>query len=85
VLVLATIANVAYGTIFYAFSVLLGENATAGEFDRALLNDALRLGVIVSSALAPIVGTLCHVAGSRWVFFTGALLGRQDLRPFGRQ
>ncbi len=38
VLTLAAITNVSYGTILYAFSVLLGEDAAAGEFDRALLS-----------------------------------------------
>ncbi len=38
VLTLAANTNVSYGTILYAFNVLLGEDATAGEFDRALLS-----------------------------------------------
>ena len=38
ILTLAAITNVSYGTILYAFSVLLGEDAAAGEFDRALLS-----------------------------------------------
>src|SRR3712207_9148182 len=61
VLVLAAITNVSYGTTYYAFSVLLGTDAAAGEFGRALLSGALGLGVVVSGALAPIVGTLCDV------------------------
>ncbi len=38
VLTLAAINNISYSTILYAFSVLLGEDAAAGESDRALLS-----------------------------------------------
>src|SRR5215213_3785803 len=44
VLVLAAITNVSYGTTYYAFSVLLGADAAAGEFGPALLSGALGLG-----------------------------------------
>lgn len=84
VFVLAAITNVGYGTIFYSFSILLGEDAAAGEFGRTLLSGALGLGVVVSGALAPIVGTLCDVTGSRWVFFAGAVLGSAGLAVFSR-
>ncbi len=82
VFVLAAITNVSYGTILYAFSVLLGEDAAAGEFSRTLLSGALGLGVVVSGALAPVIGTLCDVAGSRGVFFAGAVLGSVGLVAF---
>jgi MFS family permease len=84
VVVLAVITNASYGTTLYAFSVLLGEDAAAVEFGRALLSGALGLGVVVSGVLAPIVGTLCDVLGSRWVFFTGAVLGSMGLAAFSR-
>jgi MFS family permease len=84
VFALAAITNVGYGTIFYSFSILLGEDAAVGEFDRTLLSGALGLGVIVSGALAPIVGTLCDVTGSRRVFFAGAVLGSAGLAAFSR-
>jgi MFS family permease len=82
VLALAAINNIGYGTIFYAFSVLLGEDAAAGEFDRTLLSGALGLGVLVSGVLAPVVGTLCDVMGSRRVFLAGAVLGSAGLATF---
>jgi len=84
VFVLAAITNVGYGTIFYSFSILLGEDAAVEEFDRTLLSGALGLGVIVSGALAPIVGTLCDIIGSRRVFFAGAVLGSAGLATFSR-
>ena len=83
-LALAAITNVGYGTIFYSFSILLGEDAAAGEFSRTLLSGALGLGVVVSGALAPIVGTLCDITGSRRVFFAGAMLGSAGLAVFSR-
>jgi MFS-type transporter involved in bile tolerance (Atg22 family) len=84
VVVLAAITNASYGTTLYAFSVLLGEDAAAGEFGRALLSGALGLGVVVSGVLAPVVGTLCDVVGSRRVFFAGAVLGSAGLAAFSR-
>ena len=82
--VLAAITNVGYGTIFYSFSILLGEDAAAREFGRTLLSGALGLGVVVSGLLAPIVGTLCDATGSRRVFFAGAVLGSAGLAVFSR-
>jgi MFS family permease len=84
VLSLASMTIVSYGTMLYAFSVLLGEDATAGEFGRALPCAALGLGVVVSGALAPLVGTLCDVAGSRRVYLVGAVLGAAGLAAFSR-
>ena len=82
VLSLAFITTVSYGTILYAFSVLLGDGAVAGELGRALPSGALALGVLVSGALAPLVGTVCDVLGSRRVFLAGAVLGGAGLAAF---
>jgi MFS family permease len=76
--------NVGYGTIFYSFGVLLGEGAAASEFSRALLSVSLGLGVLVSGALAPLVGTFCDLRGPRWVYFVGAVLGCLGLAGFSR-
>lgn len=84
VVALATIVNVGYGTIFYSFSVLLGEGAAAGEFSRTLLSASLGLGVVASGILAPLVGTLCDVSGPRRVFIVGAALGAAGLAAFSR-
>ena len=48
---------------FYAFSVLLGEDAAAREFSRTVLSASLGMGVVVSGALALLVGTLCDLTG----------------------
>jgi MFS family permease len=48
------------------------------------LSGALGLGVVASGVLAPLVGTLCDVAGSRWVFFTGAVIGSAGLAAFSK-
>ena len=84
VVALAVMVNVGYGTIFYSFSVLLGEGAAAPEFGRAILSASLGLGVVVSGALAPLVGTLCDLRGPRWVFVAGAVLGCLGLAAFSR-
>jgi MFS transporter, OFA family, oxalate/formate antiporter len=84
VVALATIVNVGYGTIFYSFSVLLGEGAAASDFGRAILSASLGLAVVVSGALAPLVGTFCDLRGPRWVFVAGAVLGCLGLTAFSR-
>ncbi len=84
VVALAVMVNVGYGTIFYSFSVLLGEGAAASEFGRAILSVSLGLGVVVSGALAPLVGTFCDLRGPRWVFLAGAVLGCLGLAAFSR-
>ena len=84
VLSLAFITTVSYGTMLYAFSVLLGDGAVAGELGRALPSGALALGVVVSGALAPLIGTVCDVLGSRRVFLAGAVLGGAGLASFSR-
>ncbi|MGB3683412.1 MAG: MFS transporter [Rubrobacteraceae bacterium] len=84
VVALAVIVNVGYGTIFYSFSVLLGEDAASGEFSRTLLSASLGLGVIASGMLAPLVGTLCDAGGPRRVFLVGAVLGAAGLAMFSR-
>ncbi len=81
---LAVIVNVGYGTIFYSFSVLLGEGAAAGEFSRTLLSASLGLGVVASGMLAPLVGALCDVGGPRRVFAVGAIFGAVGLAAFSR-
>lgn len=84
VVALGVIVNVGYGTIFYSFSVLLGEGAAASELGRAILSVSLGLGVVVSGALAPLVGTICDLRGPRWVFAAGAVLGCLGLVVFSR-
>ena len=40
--------------------------------------------MVASGALAPVVGTLCDLMGSRRVFFVGAVLGSAGLAAFSR-
>ncbi len=84
VVALALIVNVAYGAIFYSFSVLLGEGAAAGEFSRTTLSASLGLGLIVSGLLALPVGTVCDAFGPRRVFLAGAALGAAGLALFSQ-
>jgi hypothetical protein len=82
VISLAVMVNVGYEAMFYAFSVLLGEDAAAREFSRMVLSASLGLGIIVSGALALLVGTLCDVMGPRRVFLAGAVVGSASLAAF---
>jgi MFS family permease len=84
VFALAAMVNVSYGAVFYSFGVLLGEGAAAGEFSRTVLSSALGLGIMVSGALALLVGTVCDVFGPRRVFLVGAVLGGLGLAVFSR-
>lgn len=81
---LGAMVNAGYGAIFYSFSVLLGAGAAAGDFSRATLSGAFGLGVIVSGALALLVGTVCDVKGPRRVFLAGAVLGGVGLALFSQ-
>ncbi len=84
VIALALIVNVGYGAIFYSFSVLIGKDAAASEFPRAILSAALGLGLISSGILALLVGVACDVLGPRRVFLAGALLGALGLAAFSQ-
>jgi MFS family permease len=84
VVAIAVMVNVGYGTIFYSFTVLLGEGAAASEFSRTLLSAALGLGVAVSGAVALPIGTVCDVFGPRRVFLAGAVLGALGLTAFSQ-
>ncbi|CAA9478091.1 MAG: hypothetical protein AVDCRST_MAG12-1328 [uncultured Rubrobacteraceae bacterium] len=84
VLALASITTVSYGTMFYAFSVLLGDAGATAELGRAPPSAALALGVVVSGVLAPLVGTACDLLGSRRVFLVGAVRGGAGLAAFSR-
>lgn len=84
VVALAVMVNVGYGTIFYSFSVLLGEGAATSEFGSATLSISLGLGVAVSGALAPMVGAICDLAGPRRVYLAGSVIGCVGLVLFSR-
>lgn len=49
-----------------------------------MLSASLGLGVIASGMLAPVLGTLCDIGGSRRVFIVGAAFGFVGFAAFSR-
>jgi MFS family permease len=79
---LCLIVTVAYGALFYGFSVLITEPAAGGEFPRGLLSAAYG-GAVLTGGLAAIpAGRLADRHGVRWLIAGGALAGAAGLLAF---
>lgn len=74
----ATVA-VAFGTLFYAFSVLVTERAAGSEFSTGLLSTAYGGTVLVGGGLAFAIGRVVDRRGVRLVMGSGAVLGGAGL------
>lgn len=75
VVAIATIVNVAYGVMFYAFSVLISEDAAGGDLGRGALSLAIGAGTLSSGIVGLFVGAVCDYRGVRGVTLAGGLLG----------
>jgi len=74
--------TVAYGALFYGFSVLVTQPAAGGEFSRGLLSAAYG-GAVLTGGLAAIpVGRLADRHGVRALIAGGALLGAAGMLGF---
>src|SRR4051794_3059385 len=70
---LCFVVSVAYGALFYGFSVLVTEPAAGGEFSRGLLSAAYG-GAVLTGGLAAIpVGRLADRYGVRVLIAVGAI------------
>jgi len=79
---LCLVVTVAYGALFYGFSVLVTGPAAGGEFSRGLLSAAYG-GAVLTGGLAAIpVGRLADRRGVRGLIATGALAGAAGLAGF---
>lgn len=79
---LCFVVTIGYGTLFYAFSVLITDPAAGGEFSRGVLSAAYG-GAVLTGGLAAIpIGRLADEHGVRGLMATGALLGAGGLLAF---
>lgn len=76
---LSTTVAVAFGTLLYAFSVLVTEQAAGGEFSTGLLGTAYGGTVLVGGGLAFAVGRVVDARGVRLVMGAGAVAGGAGL------
>jgi MFS family permease len=78
----ATVA-VAFGSLFYAFSVLVTDEAAGSEFSTSLLSTAYGGTVLVGGGLAFVVGRVVDARGVRLIMGLGSLLGGLGLVSLG--
>jgi MFS family permease len=74
----------AYGSIFYAFSVLITGDAAGAEFSTTALSTAYGLFVLVSGGLAAVVGSLADRYGTRPLVAAGMATGAAGMALLGR-
>jgi MFS family permease len=79
---LCLVVTVAYGALYYGFSVLITERAAGAEFSRGLLSLAYG-GAVVTAGLAAVpVGRFADRAGVRGVMAAGSAIGAAGLVAF---
>lgn len=79
---LALSVSVAYGALFYAFSVLITDEAAASVFTTGILSAAFGGSILVGAATAPVIGRLADRHGIRSITLAGAALGAIGLVAF---
>jgi MFS family permease len=79
----ACLINTSYGTMSYAFSVLVTEQAAGGELGRGTVSTGFALALLVSGVTALGVGTIADLFGTRRLIFGGSTLGALGLVLLG--
>ncbi len=79
----AAFINTSYGTLSYAFSVLVTDQAAGGDFGRGTIALGFSLALLVAGLSSIAVGTLSDLVGSRVVLAGGAALGAGGLVLLG--
>ncbi len=75
--------NTSYGTLSYAFSVLVTKSGPGGEFGAAWVSAGFAAALLVSGLCAIFVGTVADLFGTRRVMAAGALVGAAGLALVG--
>ena len=75
----ACLINTSYGTMSYAFSVLVTEQAAGGELGRGTVSTGFALALLVSGVSALGVGTVADLFGTRRLIVGGSTLGAAGL------
>jgi MFS family permease len=76
---LSTVVMVSFGSLFYAYSVLITEEAAGAEFSTSLLSSAYGGFVLIGGLLAVVVGRYADRNGVRRVLGAGTALGGAGL------
>ncbi len=71
---LSSVVMVSFGSLFYAYSVLITDEAAGAEFSTSVLSTAYGGFVLVSGLLAFVVGRYADRRGVRRVIATGAVI-----------
>src|SRR5436190_6060718 len=74
--------DVSYGTLSYAFSVLITDKAAGGTFGSGDLAAVFGLAVLVSGVAALGAGSIADQLGSRRLLIAGSTLGAVGLALF---
>lgn len=78
----AAFINTSYGTLSYAFSVLVTDDAAGGEFGRDVVSLGFGLALLVSGVAAIGAGTVADIFGSRRMLAAGSVVGAVGLALF---
>jgi MFS family permease len=71
--------NTSYGTLSYAFSVLVTNSGAGGEFGVRIVSTGFGLALLVSGFAAVATGTIADLFGTRRLMAAGATLGALGL------
>jgi MFS transporter, OFA family, oxalate/formate antiporter len=71
----AMFINTSYGTLSYAFSVLITDSGPGGEFGAGTVSLGFGAALLVSGVAGIFAGTIADVLGTRRLMAGGALLG----------
>lgn len=79
----SALINTSYGTMSYAFSVLITDQAAGGDPGRGAVATGFGLAALATGVASLGVGTLTDLLGSRVVIGAGAAVGAASLALFG--
>lgn len=77
--VISTVVAVSFGSLFYAYSVLITDEAAGGRFSTTVLSTAYAGMVLFGGVLAYAVGRTADRRGVRPLILTGSVLGASGL------
>ncbi len=77
--ILASVVAVSFGSLFYAYSVLITDRAAGGRFSTTALSTAYSGFVLVGGLVALAVGRTADRHGVRPLVFVGSILGAAGL------
>jgi MFS family permease len=79
VALVSALINTSYGTMSYAFSVLVTDQAAGGDLGRGAFSAGFALALLVSGIAALGIGTVVDLFGTRRVILGGSILGAAGL------